>query len=146
VITFGVLIWVMAKYALPRVSGTLEHRRNTIDTDLDKAREYRDQSVAAENDYEAALAAARAQAQELAHEAREKAAAKAAKKEAKADTEIAGLMTDAEARIADLRKSAMAHLDEAATDTAQALVKALIGKSDEKSIAAAVKAALKAGG
>ena len=38
----------------------------------------------------------------------------------------------------------MANLGEAATDTADALVKALIGKSDKGELAAAVDAALKA--
>lgn len=144
VITFAVLTWIMAKYALPRVSGTLEHRRNTIDNDLDKAQDFRDQSEAAEKEYMTALAEARAKSQALAQEAREKAAAKAAKEEARAEEKISTLMKDAEGRIADLRTSAMANLAEAATDTAGDLLKTLIGTSDEKSLAEAVKAALDA--
>jgi len=144
VICFAVLVWIMAKYALPRVSGTLEHRRNTVDNDLDKAQDFRDQSETAETEYMAALAEARAKSQAMAQEAREKAAAKAAKEDAKADETIAGLMKDAEERIADMRKSAMSNLAEAATDTADELVKSLIGKSDKSSLASAVKAALKA--
>ena len=143
-IVFGLLCLFLARVALPRMARVLEQRRNAIDNDLDKAREFREESETVMGEYETALAEARASAQSTAAETREKIAAKAAKEDAKAQTQIDAKMAEAETSIAAMRDQAMSNLDTIASDTAEQIVSSIIGSSEKEAVQKAVAAALKA--
>ncbi len=143
-IVFVFLCLFLARVALPRINRVLEQRRNAIDNDLDKARQFREESETVISEYETVLAEARASAQGTAAETREKIAAKATKEEAKAQDEIDAKMAEAEAGIAKMRDAAMSNLDIIARDAAEQIVTGLTGNAQNDAVAKAVSAVLKA--
>jgi len=125
-ITFGVLYYVMAKVALPRIGSILEVRSDRIEQDIAEAQRLKEDTDEAIASYEQALGDARSKAQGIAQTARDK---------AKAETDGADLaekMDAAEKTIAGIRDKAMAEVDDIAGDTTQAIVKSLIGGSVTK--------------
>src|SRR5262245_46735413 len=76
-ITFGILYYLLAKVALPRIAGILESRRDRIAADLDQAEGLKRDSEAAAAAYEKALADARGRAGTIAGAARDQARATA---------------------------------------------------------------------
>src|SRR6188768_3181036 len=65
-ITFGVLYYLMAKVALPRLAGIIDGRRDRIAADLDAAERLKGESQEAARNYEKALAQARSNASSIA--------------------------------------------------------------------------------
>lgn len=142
-ITFAVLYVLMARVALPRIATVLEQRRDRIAADLDDAARLRQETEDAIAAYEQALAEARAKAHAIAAEAREKLNAELDEERTKVDEQIAAKTEEAEKRIDAMKTAALAEVDQAASDTAEAIVRLLIGTRPAKTdIAAAVKAAL----
>lgn len=142
-ITFGILYWLMARVALPRIATVLEHRRDRIASDLDEASRLKGQTDAAIAAYEQALAEARAKATAIARETRDKVNAEIEAERMKAETAINAKIAEAEARIAKARAAAMTEIGSIATDTAQTLVQALVGgKVAKADIEAAVASSL----
>lgn len=141
-ITFGVLYWLMSKFALPRLSDILEVRRDRIMSDLDEAERLKGESEEAIAAYEQSLAEARQKAGGIANAARDKAQAEVDAEQAKTEAELAEKMAKAEAGIAETRATAMAEVTGIAQDTTTELVDALIGTKPtkaalEKAVAAA---------
>jgi F-type H+-transporting ATPase subunit b len=142
-ITFIALYVVMSRVALPRVGSIIDDRRARIDGDLaaaDAARQQTDAAIAA---YEGALAEARRKSQALADETRSRIRADIEARRQAVETDLAGRMTEAEARISATKAEALGHVQEIAVDTAQALVAQLIGTASAPDIAAAVSQAAK---
>ena len=104
---------IVSRVALPRIGGILAERQGTIGGDLAAAEELKGKA----KDLDAATA--------------------------KADADISAKTADSEKRIAEIQAGAAAAVSEVARDTAGALIGALGGSADEKSIAAAVTARLK---
>jgi len=142
-LTFILLYLLMSRVALPRVGSILEERRNRINADLEAAAKLREDTEQAIADYEKALADAKAKAQQIAREARDKVSAELEKERADVDQQINEKMADADKRVTELKESALAHIEEIATDTAEALTARLLGKSANRSeLQSAVKEAL----
>ena len=74
-ITFGVLYYVMAKVALPRIGSILEVRSDRIEQDIAEAQRLKEDTDEAIASYEQALGDARSKAQGIAQTARDKAKA-----------------------------------------------------------------------
>ena len=143
-IIFGLLYYVMAVYALPRVESVLEDRRRRIDGDLDAAQGMKTEAENAITTHRAATAKARAEAQSAIAAAMATAQQDA---QARADALAARLarqIADADTRIGASRDSAMGALHQVASETAAALVERLAGRSDPAKIAGAVDRALAA--
>ena len=138
-VTFGVLYWAMSSLILPRLGGAIEERRDRIADDLDQAADFRRQAEEAEAAYNQALADARAKAQRIAAETRESVEAEIGEMQAEADEKAAADVAAAESRIAEMRTSAAAKVQDAAGDVAKSIVAALI---DETPADDAVKAAV----
>jgi F-type H+-transporting ATPase subunit b len=134
-VTLVVMYLIVSRIALPRIGAILAERKGTITGDLAAAEELKQKAVAAEKAYNDALATARSEAAKII------AAAKAAT--ARADAEITAKAAESEARIAEIRAGAVAAVEAVAKDTAGALVEALGGKADARSVTAAVTARLK---
>jgi len=142
-ITFTVLYFLMARIAIPRIATVLEQRRDRIAADLDEAARLKQETEDAISAYDAALAEARAKAHAIAAENRGRLNAELDEERARIDKETAARTAEAEKRIRAMKEAALAEVDQAASDTAEAIVTALIGgKPAKKDVAAAVKAAL----
>ncbi len=137
-ITFGALYLLMSRVALPRIGGILENRKALIDADLAAADADQQKTEAAIAAYEQALADAKAKAQGIANESRAAIQADLAAKRTAVESDLSAKVTAAEARIAQTKAEALTHVDEIATETAQAVVGQLVGDVAPESVRAAV--------
>lgn len=128
-ITFTALYFIMARVALPRIAGVIEHRRDRIANDLDRAQEFRDKSEQARADYETALKEARGQAHSIAQETRDRLASLTERQHAMSEAALANKIEEAEASIAATKAQVLSRLDEIAVETAGQVVESLIGKA-----------------
>lgn len=142
-VTLVVIYFVLSRIALPRIASVLEDRQNTILKDITTAEDLKRRAVEAEKAYDAALVQARTEAGRIAAQARTAIQADLDAAIAKADAEIAERTAEGEAAIAAIRRSASDSVAAVATDTAEALVAALGGKTDAATVAAAVAARMK---
>jgi F-type H+-transporting ATPase subunit b len=126
IVFFG-LYFVLSRFALPRIGGIIEQRRDRIASDLDEAARLKDESEKALAAYEAALAEARAKAHAIAQETRDKLSAETERQRAEVEAQLAEKLAEAEARIADTRDTAMAQVKDVAAGAAGDIVQQLIG-------------------
>ena len=143
VVTCVVLFQLMNKVALPRIAGVLEERADAIADDLDRAEEFKRKAGEAEEAYNQALADARARAQTIAAETRAEIQKDVDAAMARADAEISARTAESEQRIREIRDSAKAAIAEVATDTAGAVIEAVLPDAmDADAVKAAVQARL----
>jgi F-type H+-transporting ATPase subunit b len=125
-ISFVALYLILARVAIPRIGGILKNRADRIAGDLQGAEKARTDSEAAMAAYEKALASARSNAGAIADSARNEAKAKADAERTSIEADLAKKLADAEQRIAGIKSKALAEVNAIASDTATAIVKALI--------------------
>jgi F-type H+-transporting ATPase subunit b len=139
-IIFGLFYLFLKRVALPRVGSIIEVRHERIAHDLDQAAKMKAEADAAVAAYEQELAEARGKANAIGQQARDAAKAEAETRRKKVEGELEKKLADAEAHIAGIKSSALAEVNNIATDTASAIVERLIGrKVDSATVAAAVK-------
>jgi F-type H+-transporting ATPase subunit b len=126
-ITFGFLLIFLSKSALPRIGGAIETRRRKVMGDLETAEQLRKEAAAALQGYETALAGARGRALALADESRKVIASEVDRQKSAADASAQKVLGEAEARIAETRAAATAHVREVASEAAAEIVERLIG-------------------
>ncbi|MCB1368781.1 MAG: F0F1 ATP synthase subunit B' [Rhodobacteraceae bacterium] len=144
VVTLVVIYLILTKVALPRIAAVLADRANAISSDLEQAERLKQKAVEAEDAYNKALAEARAEANRIVAEARAEIQVDLDAATAKADAEIAARTVESEKAIAEIRAGAMKSIEQVATDTASAVIQAIMpGTGDDKSVAAAVKTRMK---
>lgn len=139
-ITFVIFYLVMARVALPRVSEVLETRQNRIAYDLETATTLKVEAESVLAEYEASMAKAHSDSQELLAQAASERGAEAARRREELNAKIAAQLSDAERRIDEARRAAMAGIEEIAGDVALSATAKLIGVEPSD---AALKAALK---
>jgi F-type H+-transporting ATPase subunit b len=142
-VTLVVIYLVLSRVALPRIGAVLAERIGTITNDLAAAEEFKQKAVQAENTYNNALATARGEAAKIVAAAKADIQKDLDVATAKADAEIAAKAVESEKTITEIKAGAMDAISEVANATARELVAALGGKTDAKSITAAVTARLK---
>ena len=141
-ITFGVLYWLMAKVALPRVAGILQMRESKISGDLDAAAARKTEADAAAAAHDRTLADARTRAIALAQETHAKLTTETEAKRHALEADLNAKLAVSEAEIAAMKTRAMGNVAEIARDTASAIVQQLSGRTpDAQAIAAAVASA-----
>lgn len=140
-ITFGILLFLLAKVLLPRLGGILEERSNRIADDLDSAARMQREAEAAGKAYEQSLSDARAKAHNVAETTRDSVNAELEIEMQAADEQTAKQLAQAEAKIQKTRAAALANVDDIATETAKAVVEHLFAK---KFSITAVRKAVKA--
>jgi len=143
-IIFGLLYYVLATYALPRVESVLEARAQRIASDLEAAQAMKAEADAAMAAHRDATAKARAEAQSAIAAAMQQAQAEAQARNEELNARLARQIAEAEGRITASRDAAMGALRQVATDTATSLVAKLTGRSDAAAVDAAVGRALAA--
>jgi F-type H+-transporting ATPase subunit b len=127
VVLFAAGYLVMAKIVTPRIGAVLEERRQTLDSDLEKARAASADAAKIRADYESDLEKARIEAAEFANQATMEATKKAEAADAKMAQKLAKKVGAAEAKLAEAKSSAMANLNDVAAEAAMAAVASLAG-------------------
>jgi len=143
VVTLVVIYLVLSRVALPRIGSILSERQGTITNDIAAAEDLKAKALEAEEAYNKALAEARSEALNIAAEARAEIQADLNKAIAKADAEISARTAESEKAIGEIRASALEAVEVVATDTASEIISVLGGKTDAKSVTAAVSAGMK---
>ena len=128
VLTFGFLLIVMSRLALPRIGGVIETRRARIVGDLESAEQARKSAAAALKGYEASLAGARSRALALADEGRKAVVTEVERVKAATEAAAQKTMAEAEARIAVTREAASRNVRSVASEAAADIVERLIGE------------------
>jgi len=141
-ITFGLFYMFLKRVALPRLAGILEVRRDRIAGDLDQAARLKQEADEAIAAYEQGLADARKKAGLIGQKARDGAKAEADADRKRIEAELEARLAAAEARIAEIKASAMKDVGAIAEETAGAIVQALTGDAVAPGeVSAAVRAA-----
>ncbi|MEK9641494.1 MAG: F0F1 ATP synthase subunit B' [Paracoccaceae bacterium] len=143
VVTLVVIYLILSRVALPRIAGVLAERSGTISNDLAAAEELKAKAVAAEEAYNQALSDARSEAAKIVASTKADMKAELDAAIAKADAEISQKTAESEKVISEIRATALESVEEVAKNTAMALVSALGGKEDAKTIDAAVSNEMK---
>lgn len=144
VISFTALYFLMARVALPRIATVLEERRDRVANDLDEAERLKRDTDTAIANYETALAEARAKAHEIAQATREKLSGEIDAQRRQVEDELAIKTAAAEETICAAKTEALAEIGKVANETAETIVKELVGGRWTKAkISAAVASAMK---
>ncbi len=144
VVFFGLLYLLMSRLALPKMEAVLGRRHKTIEGDLAKASALKNETEAALQAYEKALADARAKAQGIAAETRAKMNAEMDAERSSLEKKIGAKTAEAESRIATAKAQSMKDVGEVAAETAAEIVSELTGATVSKAEAAKAIAGLKA--
>jgi len=143
VVTFCILLLLMARIGLPRVGGLLEARRKRIDDDLARATELKAEAEALLAAYQQTLASARAQAQAAVKEATDRLAAEAAERQRQLGQTLADRVASAEREIAAAKQRALAELHDIAVEVARSVTEKVTGTAaDTASLGVAVDRAM----
>lgn len=143
VVMFVALYWIVSRIAVPRIGEVLEQRARVIQDDLDRATQLKADTDAAIATYEKAMADARAQAYEHMKVIQADVKAVADKKTAEVTAQVTQQISEAEARIAAAKQTALDSLKSISADTARDVVGKLAGLSpDAGSVDSAVATAL----
>ena len=126
-LSFGVLYFILARVALPRIGEVIEERRDRIQRDLDEAERLKIETEKALAAYEEALAAARGRATGIARQTRDQLAGEVEQERARIEAQVAAKLAEAERRIADTKSRALAQVNEIAPELAGTIVAKLIG-------------------
>ena len=143
VVTLVVIYFVLSRIALPRISGALVERADTITHDLAEAEEIKQRAPEAEKAYEQSLTDARAEAQQINVAMRAEIQLQLDVELEKADLEISARTAEAGATLAEIRDSAVSSVKDVAKLTAKEIISAMGGKADAKTVMAAVTARMK---
>lgn len=129
IITFGILYLVLAYVILPKIGDTIANRQNRIADDLNTASRMQREAEEAEKAYDRVLADAKAKAHNVAESTRSSINEEIEREIMAADAEAAAQSLKAEARIGDIRRSALSNIDTIASDVASDIVKKFTGKA-----------------
>jgi F-type H+-transporting ATPase subunit b len=143
-ITFAALYFIISKFALPKIGGTIEQRSSKIANDLDRAQAMKDDVDKAIVSYEAALADAKSKAHAIGQETRQKISAEIEAERARVDAQITDKVAEAEKKITATKNKAMGNVAKIASDLASSIVNDLTGT--KVSASAASKAVGRASG
>lgn len=134
VLLFALLYVLLARWALPQVGDVLRTRAATIEADLETARAAKARADVAVAEMAETLDRARAESYAAVNRAVDRAKQDAAAQAATVNARLEARLQEAEASIAEARKSAMAALGQVATDTASAVVRRLVGAEPETGV------------
>ncbi|MCE7030360.1 F0F1 ATP synthase subunit B [Jiella avicenniae] len=141
-ITFGIFYWLLKTVIMPRIGGILENRRDRIALDLEAAERMRSDADEAQAAYQQELTEARNRAHSIGHEARESAKADAEKERKRLDAELDEKLEAAQARIGEVKRSALGEVDGIARDVTDTILREVANiEASQDEIAGAVQAA-----
>lgn len=128
IIGFLILFFVLAKFALPPLTGMLEKRAETIRESLERAEDTRVEAEKLLEDYRQQMAEARAEASKVIEQGRKVAESMRDEILAKADSEASSILAKAREEIGTERKAAVAQLQAQVADLSVAVAGKIIGE------------------
>lgn len=131
-LAFGLLYYLMAKVALPRIEAILHDRSNRLSADLDEARRMKTEADAAGVAYETSLREAQGKAQGIAQETRNALNAESESRRKALEAQLNERIAGSEATIRERTAEAMTNVRTIAGDTASAIVERLTGQAPDQ--------------
>ena len=131
-LAFGLLYYLMAKVALPRIESILHERSSRLAADLDEAQRMKREADAAGEAYETSLREAQGKAQAIAQDARAKLAEESDRRRKAKEAELNEKLSASETAIRESTAKAMANVRDIAGETAASIVERLTGKAPDK--------------
>jgi F-type H+-transporting ATPase subunit b len=130
-ITFVVLLWLLAKWVVPRISGAMAERQEAISREFRELEESRAKAEATEKEYRTQLAEARHEAARLREQAREEGAAIIAEMREQAQSESARILKQAQSQLAAEKQQVITQLRSEVGAMATGLAGRIVGESLE---------------
>jgi F-type H+-transporting ATPase subunit b len=135
VLCFLVILWVLSKYAIPRITAILDKRQELIKKQFEESEEAKQRLEAAEAEYREALAAARREGARIKEEAAADSARIVEEARARAQRQVDDMLVRAEERIATEREHAIRQLRGEVGGLAVTLAERIVGvtlENDDK--------------
>lgn len=129
VVSFAILLWVLAKYAFPPILETLEMRERKIRESLEQADRHRAEAERTMREYEAKLAAAAKEAEALFTAARERAQRVQEENEQRLQADAERIKGDAQREIDAERRKAIQDIRNQTTELALLVAEKVMGRS-----------------
>ena len=127
VITFGLLYILISKHLLSDVGSLLRQRQDRIQSDLDKAEEFKNQAKDLKEKYESTVMQSREKSRELINRAIFDAEDSAARKNRELEVVLTEKLAVADKKIKKAEQDAFAAFTPVATDLSKQIVKKLVG-------------------
>ncbi|GJD95938.1 F0F1 ATP synthase subunit B family protein [Methylobacterium iners] len=131
-LAFGLLYYLMAKIALPRIQGILHDRATRLSGDLDEAHRMKAEAEAAGAAYERALSEAQSKARAISADTRNSVAQETDARRKSLEAELNERLVASEATIKSRTAEAMGSVRGIAAETASAIVERLTGHSPDQ--------------
>ena len=131
-ITFGLLYYLMAKIALPRIESIMHERAQRLSSDLEEAQRMKEEADRAGEAYQSSLREAQNRAGGIVQEARNTLQAEADERRKKQEADLSEKLAASEKTIRESTERAMGNVRGIAAETASAIVERLTGKAPEK--------------
>jgi|SRR5579884_678087 len=128
-VSFGILLWVLYKYAWPPILDTLETRERKIRESLEQAERHRVEAERKMQEYEAKLAAASREAEAVLAQAKERAQRLWDENEQRLVAEAERVKADAAREIEHERRKAIQEIRAHATDLALLVAEKVVERS-----------------
>jgi len=129
VVSFGILLFILYKFAFPGILSVLEEREKKIKDSLDQAERHRSEAERKLNEYEAKLAAASKEADGILAAAKERAQRLMEENEQRLTTEAERIKGDAAREIDHERRKAIQEIRSQTTDLALMVAEKVVQRS-----------------
>lgn len=129
VVSFGILLWVLWKFAFPPILETLETRERKIRESLEQADRHRAEAERKMQEYELKLSAAAKEAETVLAQAKERAQRLLEENEQRLQAEADRIKGDAYREIEHERRKAVQDIRNQATDLALLVAEKVVGRS-----------------
>ncbi len=133
-VSFSVLYFIMAKFALPRVGDILHSRFSKISSDIAKAEQLKQEAESAKADFTSSLTLAKEKARDLIDNVRKEAAKLAAVRYEELDRKIAIQEQDAQKNREKLQKETKEKMYNLSVELCQDIILKLIAKKIDRNI------------
>lgn len=129
ILSFGILFFLLYKYAFPSLLGMLEEREKKIKDSLDQAERHRSEAERKLREYEAKLATAARDADALLAQAKERAARLMEENEQRMTADADRIKGDATREIETERRKAIQDIRSQTTDLAMMVAEKVVGRA-----------------
>jgi F-type H+-transporting ATPase subunit b len=131
-VSFGVIYLFLSRFVVPRLGGVIELRENTISSNVDKARNLKDEAVATENEFELRSATSRSNGFNIISKGSTHANALYDKGISDTDAELKKFIETSEREINSYKEVAARELEKNVPDLVQEIVSRIAGISPAK--------------
>ena len=128
-VSFGILLWVLYKFAFPQILEVLEARERKIKDSLEQAEHNRAESERVLKEYEAKIQAATHEANTILNQAKERAQRTLEENEQRLKTDAERIKAEATREIDQERRRAIQDIRTHTTDLALLVAEKVIGRS-----------------